>query len=339
MARRFDRILRVVRSVVSGSSVRPGDDRRRLADLARASLKLGRPEEALVHLEELRRIAPGDVKTLLTMARIEERRGNAGRAIALLSEALLVAPSRVDLRVRLGQLEARQTAAGVGPSPGAAAAVAHFRQAVTLEPGKRDHRVALGTALVALADLQYMASHMDAADASLREGIATFRQALATPPPPDAKAAATISAALGDALRADGRDDEALIWLRRSVDAQPTARALAKLADVVADLGRPEESLGHYELVPRAEPRHRLGIARQGPVAPAHGPTRRGGGGRPEPGAVGRPAAAGHAPLGRLRPVRPADAPRRRQGNRGRDPGDVLLRRHHPGIGRVSHRL
>jgi tetratricopeptide (TPR) repeat protein len=248
MARRFARTLRMLRNAVSASLAPFGNDRRRLASLARASLKLGRPEEALVHFEQLRRVAPRDVKTLLTMAKIEERRGNARRAIGLLGEALLVAPSRVDLHVRLGKLQARETVPGAGPSRGAEAAVAHFRQAVTLQPGERDHHVALGTALIALADLQYMASHMDAADASLREGIASFRHALAIPPPPDAKAAATISAALGDALRCDGKDDEALIWLRRAVDAEPTERALTKLADVVADLGRPDESLASYDL-------------------------------------------------------------------------------------------
>jgi tetratricopeptide (TPR) repeat protein len=73
---------------------------------------------------------------------------------------------------------------------------------------------------------------------------------------------------LGDALRAAGRDEEALLAYRRALELRPdSARGFARLGDLEARLGREEGAVSAYEEAVRLDPRDgrswlNLGFAR-----------------------------------------------------------------------------
>jgi tetratricopeptide (TPR) repeat protein len=119
-----------------------------------------------------------------------------------------------------------------------AEAVAHYRQALQIEPRYLDARFNLGVALSGLGRYE--------------EAIAEYRQALILQP--DFMLAHNN---LGDVFSQQGRLDEAIVQYRSALDIQPDfVLALNGLAEVLGRRGRPNEAVSQYQKVLKIFPDH-----------------------------------------------------------------------------------
>ena len=112
-----------------------------------------------------------------------------------------------------------------------AEAVAHYRQALEIEPGYVDAHFNLGTALCSQGRYD--------------EAVAQYRQALRIQP--DFMLAHN---SLGEVLARQGRLDEALAQYQKALEIQPDfVLALNNLGEVLARQGRPDEAISQYHKV------------------------------------------------------------------------------------------
>lgn len=214
-----------------------------LAGLGRAVLARGSAARAAEHLERALTIEPEATSLHYPLAMAYRSLGDLKKADAHLRQRGRGEPTLFDplMQESAGMLESALAYQNRGlealQRADFAAAAAHFRRGLELEPKNAALGHMLGTALHQLGE----------ADAAMRQ----FEEVLRWSPK---HARANFS--LGVILESQGRDQEAVGRFAAAVKYEPDyVEARLGLAHCLELLGRPEESLPHYRHVVKVDPR------------------------------------------------------------------------------------
>jgi tetratricopeptide (TPR) repeat protein len=211
----------------------------RAQDPARADARLGevksllaldRGPEAQPLAEELLRLAPEDVETLVAVAKARAKAGDAAGALTVLQQAQIRAPGRADLHKLQGDVAQK-----VGNRSGALAA---YRAALQLDPRFVQVWVDLGR----VHELNEDWSEAQRAYEQALEALPTFHEA---------------ALALADLLRRSGKPRAAIIKLADLLEQDPyDLEALLLLGRALLDDKRIEASLEAFRRVLKFDPDH-----------------------------------------------------------------------------------
>jgi protein O-mannosyl-transferase len=184
---------------------------------------MGRFEEAGQHFAEALRWHPGDAAALNNLARVRFVQGEIPLSVRLYRAAIVAAPETADVRMRYA------VALMLGNRTGAAAE--QLERAIALAPGEAQYRVLL-KGLKALSE--------DPQGPIAEE----MRQRLAN----DEHTAAS-------ALRARGKNEEAILRLRRALELSPSSvPARTDLGLLLTEQGRFEQASGEFQRILAADP-------------------------------------------------------------------------------------
>ncbi len=199
-----------------------------LVRLGVVSLRLGKLDEAIAHLQQAAQLAPGraDIHTNLGVA--QASRGQLTEAVASFEEALRLNPQFLDARHNIG-IALRD----LGRLPEAARCL---REVVALQPGYLAVRVSLGGVLFALRELD--------------EAIIQFRQVVQLAPY-DVEAHMN----LGRALAEQGQLAEAVACFERVCQLRPDqGEAHSNLGMALGRQGKPRQALLSLHQAARLKP-------------------------------------------------------------------------------------
>ena len=188
-------------------------------NMALASIDMGELEIAEAHYRESLAIEPQPA-IYNDLGFVLERQGLFEEADEAYREALSLDPESAAAHYNLGASLARRGA--LAPAEG------HFRAALEAEPSAKSH-----------TGLGFVLSQQGRAD----DAIASFREAIAADPEH-----LPAYDPLGTVLFEQGRLSEAADVYRDLIRAQPSAAAYQRLAQVLTDLGRPEEARRQLEM-------------------------------------------------------------------------------------------
>lgn len=120
--------------------------------LGAAYARMGREDEAAAHYREALRLRPGYADARTNLGALLARRGEFDEAERLFREALASAPGSADAHVNLAHVLMRKGMDGE--------AIAHFRESLRLRPGDADSHLGLGLALSRTSALDEATAHL-----------------------------------------------------------------------------------------------------------------------------------------------------------------------------------
>lgn len=196
---------------------------------ARASLIAGRPDEALMRLNDLLARTPGEPRLLEMRGSAREGLGQLGAARADYEAALAVAPDLPRALSRLGALDVAEGRVEEG--------LARQTRGVALDPGNRDAQYALGLASAGVGRMERAADAFDAA----------FRGEAG-------ETSASLARRL-EAARLLGSDPRCVDWLAPVLRTNPQhTEALWRTGQSEFAGGRRADGLGHLARAAESDP-------------------------------------------------------------------------------------